>query len=56
MRLSGQPFFNRRQRAVGYQGIQFSKTANVLTGMGLGDLGKTEAAEKELADRGMGPQ
>lgn len=39
---------------IGYAGIQFSKTPNVLRGMGLSDLEKTDAALKELADKGMG--
>lgn len=39
---------------IGYAGIQFSKTENVLRGMGLSDLTKTDAARKELAEKGMG--
>jgi len=40
---------------IGYDNIQFSKTPNVLRGMGLGDLGKTDKARQELADKGMDP-
>ncbi len=47
------PWGNRIE-IVGYQGIQFSKTSDVLRGMGLNGLGKTEKAEKELNDKGMG--
>ena len=49
------PWGNRFE-IIGYQGIQFSKTASVLSGMGLDGLGKTEAAIKELADKGMAPE
>jgi len=48
------PWGNRIE-IVGYEGIQFSKTANVLRGMGLSNLGKTDKAIQELADKGMGP-
>jgi len=48
------PWGNRIE-IVGYQGIQFSKTADVLRGMALDDLEKTEKAKQELADKGMGP-
>lgn len=41
---------------VGYDGIQFSKTDNVLRGMGLDGLDKTDKAKQELADKGMGPR
>ena len=37
---------------VTYQKIQFAKTPGVLRAMGLGDLGKTEAAKREIAGRG----
>lgn len=49
------PWGNRIE-IIGYQGIQFSKTPGVLDGMGLGDLEKTDAALKELADKGMAPE
>ena len=48
------PWGNRIE-IVGYQGIQFSKTEDVLKGMGLDDLGKTDKAKQELAHKGMGP-
>ncbi|MEM8949901.1 MAG: VOC family protein [Pseudomonadota bacterium] len=48
------PWGNRIE-IVGYQGIQFSKTGDVLKGMGLDGLGKTEKAVQELAAKGMGP-
>ena len=47
------PWGNRIE-IVGYQGIQFTKAENVLRGMGLDSLGKTDAAIRELADKGMG--
>jgi lactoylglutathione lyase len=39
---------------VQYDEVQFSKTEAVLGGMGLGDLGKTEAAREELRRKGLG--
>ena len=48
------PWGNRIE-IVGYQGIQFSKTDDVLRGMGLEGLEKTAEATKQLADKGMGP-
>ncbi len=48
------PWGNHVQ-VVQYDGIQFSKTGPVLRGMGLEDLGKTEAALDELRAKGMGP-
>lgn len=48
------PWGNRIE-IVGYEGIQFSKTSDVLRGMGLDNLGKTEKARQELSDKGMGP-
>lgn len=41
---------------VTYEDIQFSKTPEVLRAMGLGGLGKSEGAERELADKGMAPR
>lgn len=38
---------------VQYDEIQFSKTAAVLRGMGLGDLRKTDAARAELREKGL---
>ena len=39
---------------VDYREIQFSKAPGVLAGMGLEGLEKTEAARRELADKGLG--
>jgi catechol 2,3-dioxygenase-like lactoylglutathione lyase family enzyme len=39
---------------VEYGDVQFTKAEPVLQGMGLGDLGKTERAQQELADKGLG--
>ena len=49
------PWGNRIE-IVGYQGIQFTKAANVLRGMGLAGLGKTDKAIEELAGKGMDPR
>ena len=48
------PWGNRIE-IVGYDGIQFTKAPNVLRGMGLDGLGKTDKAIQELAGRGMTP-
>jgi lactoylglutathione lyase len=48
------PWGNRIE-IVGYDNIQFTKAPNVLRGMGLSDLSKSEKAIKELADKGMAP-
>ncbi|MDQ6745413.1 MAG: VOC family protein [Actinomycetota bacterium] len=40
---------------VQYDQVQFSKTPAVLSGMGLGELGKSEAAEAELREKGLAP-
>ena len=47
------PWGNHVQ-VVDYREMQFSKTPGVLEGMGLGELGKTEAAQRELRDKGLG--
>jgi len=47
------PWGNRIE-IVGYEGIQFTKAENVLRGMGLKGLGKTDKAIQELAEKGMG--
>jgi lactoylglutathione lyase len=49
------PWGNRIE-IVGYQGIQFTKADNVLSGMGLDDLDKTDKAIEELTDKGMAPR
>jgi lactoylglutathione lyase len=48
------PWGNRIE-IVGYDNIQFSKAPNVLRGMGLTHLSKSEKAIKELRDKGMAP-
>ena len=40
---------------VGYRDIQFSKAPDVLSGMGLGGLEKSDKALQELADKGLTP-
>ena len=47
------PWGNHVQ-VVDYREIQFTKTAGVLRGMGLGELPKTEAAQRELREKGLG--
>lgn len=47
------PWGNRIE-VVGYADIQFTKAPHVARGMGL-DVGKSEKAIKELADKGMAP-
>ncbi len=46
------PWGNHVQ-VVAYEDVQFSKTPEVLRGMGL-ELGKTEAARAELREKGLG--
>ena len=48
------PWGNRIE-IVPYDNIQFSKTDAVLRGIGMEDLEKNESAQRELADKGMGP-
>ena len=48
------PWGNRIE-IVGYDNIQFTKAAHVLRAMGLAELGKTEKALEELAEKGMAP-
>ena len=40
---------------VDYREIQFTKAPGVLAGMGLDGLEKTEKAQRELAEKGLGP-
>ena len=47
--------WGNRVEIVGYDNIQFSKTPDVLRGMGLSHLTKTDSAQKELAEKGMAP-
>jgi predicted enzyme related to lactoylglutathione lyase len=49
------PWGNRWQ-VVEYGEIQFTKAPNVLHGMGLGDLKKTEDALEELRKKGLAPE
>jgi len=49
------PWGNRIE-IVGYDNVQFTKTPNVLRGMGLAHLTKNESARKELAKKGMAPE
>jgi predicted enzyme related to lactoylglutathione lyase len=48
------PWGNRIE-IVGYENIQFTKAPHVLRGMGLAHLAKSDAAMKELAEKGMAP-
>ena len=45
--------WGNRVEVVQYDEIQFSKTAGVLRGMDLDRLGKTDAARRELAEKGL---
>ena len=45
--------WGNRVEIVAYENIQFSKTPQVLRGMGLTQLSKNKSALKELADKGM---
>lgn len=45
--------WGNRVEVVQYDEIQFTKTPGVLAGMGLGDLGKTEATLEELRAKGL---
>jgi catechol 2,3-dioxygenase-like lactoylglutathione lyase family enzyme len=49
------PWGNRIE-IVGYRDIQFTKADNVLHGMGLDSLDKTDEAIRQLADKGMAPR
>ena len=49
------PWGNRIE-IIDYEGIQFTKAAHVLKGMGLGDLQKTRDAIDELTEKGMAPE
>ena len=48
------PWGNRIE-IVGYDNIQFTKAPNVLRGMGLAHLSKSESAVRELSGKGMAP-
>ena len=47
--------WGNRVEIIGYDNIQFSKTPDVLRGMGLDGLEKNQAARDELAENDMGP-
>lgn len=47
--------WGNRVEIVGYDNIQFSKTSDVLRGMGLTHLKKTKKAIQELSEKGMAP-
>jgi lactoylglutathione lyase len=47
--------WGNRVEVVQYSEIQFTKAPQVLAGMGLEGLGKSEAARQELRDKGLGP-
>ena len=48
------PWGNRIE-VVDYRDIQFSKAPDVLRGMGLGHLDKTDDARRQLREKGLGP-
>jgi len=48
--------WGNRVEIVGYDNIQFTKAPNVLRGMRLAHLSKSDAAIKELAAKGMEPE
>jgi len=48
------PWGNRWQ-VLDYSEIQFTKAPNVLSGMGLGNLGKSESTLEELRRKGLAP-
>ena len=47
--------WGNRVEVVQYSEIQFTKAPAVLAGMGLEGLGKSESAQRELRDKGLGP-
>ena len=48
--------WGNRVEIVSYENVQFTKAPNVLRGMGLAQLSKSETAIKELTDKGMAPK
>jgi lactoylglutathione lyase len=46
------PWGNRFQ-VVGYPNIQFERTPGVRRKLGIEDVGKTDAARREISDRGL---
>ncbi len=53
--LDFQDPWGNRIEIVGYDNIQFTKAPNVLRGMGLEHLTKTEKAIEDLTEKGMAP-
>jgi catechol-2,3-dioxygenase len=53
--LSFRDPWGNRVEIVQYDEIQFSKTDGVLRGMGLEGIEKTDAARRELREKGLGP-
>lgn len=53
-RLNFRDPWGNQVQVVDYREIQFTKTPEVLAGMGLTDLGKTPAALRELREKGIG--
>lgn len=54
--LNGNTFtdpWGNNVQIVGYEDVQFTKTPEILRGMGLGDLGKSEKALEELRSKGL---
>jgi lactoylglutathione lyase len=54
-RLNFRDPWGNRIEVVQYDEIQYTKARGILRGMGNGDPGKTDEAQKELADKGMAP-
>ena len=48
--------WGNRVEIIGYENIQFTKAPHVLRAMGLGDLGKSDKAIRELTEKGMAPE
>jgi len=55
-RLNFRDPWGNRIEVVSYDDIQFTKSSNVLKGMGLGTLKKTPNAVEELEKKGMAPE
>ncbi len=55
-RLNFRDPWGNRIEVVPYDDIQFTKSPNVLKGMGVGGLEKTQNAMEELKKKGMSPQ
>lgn len=53
--LNFRDLWGNRIEVVQYDTVQFSKTTGVLGAMGLGGLGKSEAAQRELVESGLAP-